>query len=59
MPRAIQGAIGLLAGCLISVAFFGATLKQVGAALLAGVLLAGSTLVGWLVTRVRPQPPRS
>ena len=49
IPRGIWGAMGLVAGCLISVVFFDATFKHIGPILLAAALLIGFHSIRFLI----------
>lgn len=53
MPRAVSGVIGILAGALVVVLFFGSTLEHIEPFLLAAALLLGFAAVEFLVERVR------
>lgn len=51
MPRPVSGALGLLAGALVVVVAFDATLKNIAPALAAASLLLGYSLVNLLIER--------
>ncbi|WP_156344018.1 hypothetical protein [Sphingopyxis macrogoltabida] len=51
MPKRFSGAIGLLAGALVVVLLFGATLKNVAPVLAAASLLIGYSLIELLIER--------
>jgi hypothetical protein len=53
MPRGVSGAIGLFAGAMIAVLFFGSTLKHIGPFLLAAALLIGIASTEFLVERCK------